>query len=118
MSDAEIKNEQDLVSELVKERDFYKSEAENIWAAFEKNKACNLKCAQCIAEHDSKAVANIILNMYFGKIPSDSVGFCEIFGLKEKGHCADGKCCTDCIDSFLMEYYLKRGREENAGCVK
>ena len=60
-----------------------------------------------IVKTDSKAIANIILNMYFGKMPSDSCGFCEIFGLKEKGCCKDDLRCTDCIDNFLRQHYLE-----------
>lgn len=61
-----------------------------------------LKCAKDIIERDKKAVANVILNMTFGK---HYVSFCEIFGLKEAGGCEVNERCTDCIHSWLREYF-------------
>lgn len=61
-----------------------------------------LKCAKDIVGKNSKAVANIILNMTFGK---HFVSFCEIFGLKEAGGCEANERCTDCIHSWLREYF-------------
>ena len=87
---------------------FYKSECESIWAGFAKKKRSVLEISQKIIKNDSKCVANMILNMYNGTMPSDSCSFCEIFGLKETGRCARFTCCTDCIDAFLADYYRKR----------
>lgn len=61
-----------------------------------------LKVAKDIVERDKKAVANIILNMTFGK---HYVSFCEIFGLKETGGCERNEHCTDCIFSWLQDYF-------------
>lgn len=95
------------IKELEKENEYYKHEAESFWAEECKRKQVHLELAQHIAERDSKAIANIILNMYFGKIPSDSVSFCEIFNLRGNGRCKEGIKCTDCIDNFLREHYAK-----------
>ena len=62
-----------------------------------------LKIAKDIVERDSKAVANIILNMDFGN--ERNVSFCEIFDLRERGGCNKNKRCTDCIHSFLKKYF-------------
>lgn len=97
--------------DVSREKDYYKNEAESFWAELKKNQKLHLEIAQRIVKTDSKAVANIILNMYFGKMPSDSCSFCEIFDLKGKGCCKEGRRCTDCIDDFLREYY-KANRAE------
>lgn len=61
-----------------------------------------LKCAKDILERNKKAVANVVLNMTFGK---HYVSFCEIFGLKEAGGCETNKRCTDCIHSWLQNHF-------------
>ena len=83
-----------------------------------KRQKFNLEIAQKIAQTDSKAIANIILNMYFGKMPSDSCSFCEILDLKGKGCCKESLRCTDCIDNFLRQHYSEEtqmdcGRRDN-----
>lgn len=109
-----IKQLENEIEELQRENEYFKGESESIWADFRKRQNFNLEIAQRIVKKDNKAVANIILNMYFGKIPSDSVGFCEIFDLRGKGCCKEGLRCTDCIDNFLLEYYKGRlERDEN-----
>lgn len=97
-----------IIEELTKERDYYKQEVNSFWAELTRRREHNLELAQHIAAHDPKAIANIILNMYLGKMPSDSVSFCEIFELKKNMPCEDGERCTDCIDRFLQQYYGKR----------
>jgi len=109
MTDKErIEQLEKQIEELQNAKEYYEGEANSIWADFRKRRNFNLEIAQRIVKIDRKAVANIILNMYFGKIPSDSVGFCEIFDLKGNGCCKEGLRCTDCIDNFLMEYYKRR----------
>lgn len=65
-----------------------------------------LKVGKEIVARDSKAVANIILNMRFGNM--DNVTFCEIFDLKSTGGCNENKRCTDCIHAFLEKYFTER----------
>ena len=109
MNDKErIEQLQKQIEELQNAMEYYKSEANSYWADLIKRQKFNLEIAQKIVKTDSKAIANIILNMFFGKMPSDSVGFCEIFDLKERGCCKDDLRCTDCIDKFLSEYYKER----------
>jgi len=103
-----LKNE---IEELKKENKYYKGECNGYWAGLRKQKKLNLGIAQKIVKIDSKAIANIILNMYFGKIPSDSCSFCEIFDLRGKGCCKENLRCTDCIDNFLRQHYSGAGRE-------
>ncbi|MCI8483483.1 MAG: hypothetical protein HFH41_03985 [Lachnospiraceae bacterium] len=94
--------------ELKIESEYYKGECNSFWADLRKRQKFNLEIAQKIVKTDKKAIANIILNMYFGKMPSDSCGFCEIFDLKGKGCCKEGLRCTDCIDDFLKKNYAVR----------
>lgn len=91
--------------ELKKANKYYKEECNSLWADLRERQKFNLEIAQKIAKIDSKAIANIILNMYFGKMPSDSCSFCEIFDLKGKGCCKEDLRCTDCIDNFLRQHY-------------
>lgn len=98
----ELKNEN---KSLLSANEYFKDEAESFWADLKKRQKFNLEIAQRIVKTDSKAVANIILNMYFGKMPSDSCSFCEFFSLRETGCCKEGLRCTDCIDNYLREYY-------------
>lgn len=106
MNDKEkIKQLEKENKELKNANEYYKSECESYWADLQKRQKFNLAIAQKIVKTDSKAIANIILNMYFGKMPSDSCRFCEIFDLKGKGYCKEDLRCTDCIDSFLKQHY-------------
>lgn len=106
MSDKEkIEQLEKQIKELKEANEYFRGEVNSYWADLRNRQKFNLEIAQKIVNVDSKAIANIILNMYFGKIPSDSVGFCEIFDLKGKGCCKEGLCCTDCIDDFLRQYY-------------
>lgn len=100
-----IQEYEQRIQELEKEKQYWKDEANSVWAELKKHQQINLEIAQRIVKTDSKAIANIILNMYFGKMPSDSCSFCEIFDLKGKGCCKEGLRCTDCIDNFLKEHY-------------
>lgn len=100
-----IQEYEQRIQELEKEKQYWKDEANSVWAELKKRQQINLEIAQRIVKIDSKAIANIILNMYFGKMPSDSCSFCEIFDLKGKGCCKEGLRCTDCIDNFLKEHY-------------
>ncbi len=93
------------VQELKSANEYYKGECGSYWAGLRKSQKSHLELAQKIVRIDSKAVANIILNMYFGKMPGDSCSFCEIFDLKGKGCCKEDLRCTDCIDSFLRQHY-------------
>ena len=76
-----LKNE---IAELRETNDYYKRECNGYWAELLERKKINLAIAQKIVKTDGKAIANIILNMHFGKIPSDSCSFCEIFNLRGK----------------------------------
>lgn len=116
MSDKErIEQLEKELKELKKESEYYKGECKSFWAELVERQKCNLEIAQKIAQTDSKAIANIILNMHFGKMPSDSCGFCEIFNLKGKGCCKESLRCTDCIDNFLQQHYSEetKGRLNN-----
>lgn len=109
MNDKErIRQLENQLKTLQEGYEYYRGEAESFWAGLRKRQELNLEIAQKVVMIDSKAIANIILNMYFGKMPGDSVGFCEIFGLKEKGSCKDGERCTDCIDNFLRQHYSEK----------
>ncbi|MCI8371289.1 MAG: hypothetical protein HFI75_02645 [Lachnospiraceae bacterium] len=103
-----LKNE---IAELRETNDYYKRECNGYWAELLERKKINLAIAQKIVKTDGKAIANIILNMHFGEIPSDSCSFCEIFNLRGKGCCEDDLRCTDCIDDFLRQHYSGAGRE-------
>lgn len=109
---AELENQ---IEELSKANEYFNNEVNCFWADLRKRQKFNLEIAQRIVKTDSKAVANIILNMYFGKMPSDSVGFCEIFDLKGKGCCKEGLRCTDCIHDFLKEYFDNFPKIEEEG---
>lgn len=74
----------------------------------------SLKIAKDIVKRDSKAVANIILNMRFGNM--DNVSFCEIFNLRGAGGCNENEKCTDCIHTFLKKNYATEG-VENIGSM-
>lgn len=100
------------IEELLKENEYLRGEAESFWNSLREERQLHLEIAQKIVKTDRKAIANIILNMHFGKMPSDSCSFCEIFSLREKGRCREDLRCTDCIDSFLQEHYLKKAREK------
>lgn len=100
-----IKQLEKEVEELEEESEYYKGECNSFWADLRKMQKFNLEIARKIVKTDSKAIANIILNMYFGKMPSDSCRFCEIFDLKGRGCCKEDLCCTDCIDNFLRQHY-------------
>lgn len=108
MENKEVEMLKGQVKELQEGYEYYKKECESFWAELVKRQNYNLKIARKIVDTNPKAVANIILNMYFGKMPSDSVNFCKIFGLEKEMGCKDGMRCTDCIDNFLKEYYRKR----------
>ncbi|RKJ46550.1 hypothetical protein D7X98_04125 [bacterium 1XD8-76] len=106
MSDKErIEQLEKELEELKNASEYYRDECNSFWADLRKRQKFNLEIAQKIVKTDSKAIANIILNMYFGKMPSDSCGFCEIFGLKGIGCCKENLRCTDCIDNFLRQHY-------------
>lgn len=91
------------IKELENENAALRSCLEGI-SVFEKKMHDNsLKVAREIMRRDSKAVANIILNMGFGN--RNNVSFCEIFGLREAGGCMEHKYCTDCIHAFLKKHY-------------
>lgn len=93
------------IKELEAENQYWKGEAKSIWAELRKRQKSNLEIAQRIVRVDRKAIANIILNMQFGKTPVDGCDFCEIFDLRGKGRCGKWGLCTDCIDNFLREHY-------------
>lgn len=106
MSDKErIEQLEKELEELKNASGYYRDECNSFWADLRKRQKFNLEIAQKIVKTDSKAIANIILNMYFGKMPSDSCGFCEIFDLKGRGCCKENLRCTDCIDNFLRQHY-------------
>lgn len=63
----------------------------------------SLRIAKDIVNRDSKAIANVVLNMSFGNM--SNVSFCEIFSLKPDG-CQSHDRCTDCIHDFLAKTYL------------
>lgn len=68
-----------------------------------------LLLTQDIIEHDTKPIANILLNMKY----KDELDFCTIFGLKSCTGCKRAfKKCTDCIDSFLYTNYLNKFMKE------
>lgn len=115
MSDKErIEQLEKQIKELENANEYFREETNSFWAELRKRQKFNLEIAQKIVKTDRKAIANIILNMYFGKMPSDSVGFCEIFDLKGKGCCKEDLRCTDCIDNFLRQNYLtSQIKEEN-----
>ena len=88
----------------------------NSVSAFEKDMHDNsLKLAKEIVCRDSKAVANIILNMGFGN--RNNVSFCEIFGLRENGGCEIYRSCTDCIHSYLCMYIEEKLVCNCTGCI-
>lgn len=106
MSDKErIEQLEKQIEELEKANEYFRGEVNSYWADLRNRQKFNLEIAQKIVKVDSKAIANIILNMYFGKMPSDSISFCEIFDLKGKGCCKEDLRCTDCIDNFLRKHY-------------
>lgn len=105
-----IEEYEQRIKELENENQYWRDEANSLWADLRNCQKRNLEIAQKIVKIDSKAIANIILNMYFGKMPSDSCSFCEIFDLKGKGCCKEGLRCTDCIDNFLREHYTGGSR--------
>ena len=108
MSDKErIEQLEKEVEELKKCKEYYKMECNSFWAELSKRQKFHLEIAQKTVKTDSKAIANIILNMHFGKMPSDGCSFCEIFDLKGKGCCKENLRCTDCIDNFLHKHYTE-----------
>lgn len=97
--------EQRLLDDLKaaeKENDILRSCLENVTRYEKERHEFELKCAKDIVSRDNKAVANVLLNMTFGK---HYVSFCEIFGLKDAGGCEENKRCTDCIHSWLRAYF-------------
>lgn len=81
-------------------------------SAFEKEMHDDsLRVAKETVHRDSKAVANIILNMRFGN--RRNVSFCEIFSLKDCGGCQKHECCTDCIHEFLEKHFTVRKQDGN-----
>lgn len=96
---------EERIKELETENDASRSCLSSV-SAFEKEMHDNsLRLAKEIVHRDSKAVANIIVNMGFGN--QNNVSFCEIFELCKSGGCENHKYCTDCIHSFLCMYIEK-----------
>lgn len=95
------------VEELKNANEYYERECNSFWAKLSKRQEFHLEIAQKIVKTDNKAIANIIRNMYFGKMQSDGCSFCEIFDLKGKGCCKKNLRCTDCIDNFLQKHYTE-----------
>lgn len=94
---------EERIKELEDENSVLRSLLNSV-SAFEKEMHDDsLRLAKEIVQRDSKAVANIILNMGYGN--RNNVSFCEIFELRKNGGCEKHKYCTDCIHSFLKEYY-------------
>mgnify|MGYP001038489139 CR=1 FL=1 len=94
---------EERIRELEAENNALRSCLDSV-AGFEKEMHDNsLKLAKEIMRRDSKAVANIILNMGFGN--RNNVSFCEIFDLRENDGCKNHRYCTDCIHAFLKKHY-------------
>lgn len=81
--------------ELERENQLLRNKFNTVSIRFKEMQEHNLQIARRIVKNDRKAIGNIIFNMYFGKTPADSVGFCEIFELKKLGYCKDSeRTCT------------------------
>ncbi len=85
---------EERIKELEAENSALRSCLDDV-SAFEKEMHdSDLKLAKEIVRRDSKAIANIILNMRFGK--QNTVSFCEIFDLRENDGCKNHEYCTLC----------------------
>lgn len=100
------------IEELKEENKVLRSCLESVSAYSKKQHDFSLKIAQDIVKRDSKAVANIVLNMRFGNM--DNVSFCEIFDLRDTSGCKNHSRCTDCIHEFLQNTF-SCGEEEKGG---
>lgn len=90
---------------IEKENEILKSCLESVSAHEKKMYDQSLRIANNITQRDSKAVANIILNMGFGN--RNNISFCTIFELRENVGCGNHNSCTDCIHSWLKSYFTK-----------
>lgn len=107
--------------ELKAANKYLQDEMNSIWTEVRKKQEQHKDIAQRIVRMDSKPIANIILNMHFGRTPSDSVSFCDIFNLRETEYHKKYERCTDCIEAFLQDYYTSKHpkgyyEKQCAGC--
>lgn len=93
---------EERIKELEAENDALRSCLSSV-SAFEKEMHDNsLRLAKEIVHRDSKAVANIIVNMGFGN--QNNVSFCEIFELCKSGGCENHKYCMYRLYTFISLY--------------